>query len=74
MPAFVSAGIMAFSTATSAFGTAFTLANQFDIMPIVMYNEYTMSFRIGKASAMAIVIGLICLALSLINRKIIERG
>ncbi len=74
MPAFVSAGILAFSTATSAFGTAFTLANQFDIIPIVMYNEYTMSFRIGKASAMAIVIGLICFLLSLANRKIMERS
>lgn len=73
MPVFASAGILAFSTATSAFGTAFTLANQFDIMPIVMYNEYTMSFRIGKASAMAIVIGVICFALSLVYRRLIER-
>lgn len=73
MPSFVSAGILAFSTATSAFGTAFTLANQFDIIPIVMYNEYTMSFRIGKASAMAIVIGLMCFLLSLAYRRIMER-
>lgn len=74
MPAFVSAGILAFSTATSAFGTAFTLANQFDIIPIVMYNEYTMSFRIGKASAMAMVIGLMCFLLNIAYRRLMERG
>lgn len=73
VPSFVSAGILAFSTATSAFGTAFTLANQFDIIPIVMYNEYTMSFRIGKASAMAMTIGLMCFLLNLVYRRIMER-
>jgi putative spermidine/putrescine transport system permease protein len=73
-PVFVSAGALSFSTTMSAFGTAFTLANQFEILPIVMYNEFTLNFRLAEASAMAIIIGIICVILNMVYRSIMEKG
>jgi len=72
-PVFVSAAALSFYTSMSAFGTAFTLANQFEIIPIVMYNEFTLNFKIQEASAMAIVIGIICIVLNMVYRSIMER-
>jgi putative spermidine/putrescine transport system permease protein len=73
MPVFVSAAALSFYTSMSAFGTAFTLANQFEILPIVMYNEFTLNFKIAEASAMAILIGVICVSLNMVYRNIIEK-
>jgi putative spermidine/putrescine transport system permease protein len=73
-PVFVSAAALSFYTTMSAFGAAFTLANQFEIMPIVMYNEFTLNFRIAEASAMAIIIGIICVVLNMVYRGIMEKN
>ena len=72
-PAFISAGALAFSTSMSAFGTAFTLANQFNIFPILMYNEYTLFFKVEMASAIAIVIGILCITTNYGCRFLLER-
>lgn len=73
-PIFIASGALAFSTSMSAFGTAFTLANDFNILPILMYNEFTLSFKIEAASAIAVVIGIICVLMNLANRIMLERG
>jgi putative spermidine/putrescine transport system permease protein len=73
-PVFVSAAALSFYTTMSAFGTAFTLANQFEIIPIVMYNEFTLNFKIAEASAMAIIIGIICVVLNMVYRSIMEKS
>lgn len=73
MPVFVSASAIAFCTSMSAFGTAFTLANNFEIIPILMYTEYTNYFNISVASAMAIFIGLVCVLLNMLARLILEK-
>lgn len=72
-PIFISAGTLAFSTSMSAFGTAFTLANQFEILPILMYNEFTLNFNIEVASAVAIVIGMICVLMNMGYRLLLEK-
>lgn len=72
-PVFVSASALSFYTSMGAFGTAFTLANQFEIIPIVMYTDFTLNFRIASASAMAIMIGVICVALNMLSRTLLER-
>ncbi len=64
---------LAFCTCMSAFGTAFTLANQFEIIPITMYTEYTNYFNITGASAMAIFIGVVSVILNMIARTILEK-
>lgn len=73
IPVFISAAALSFYTSMSAFGTAFTLANQFEIIPIVMYNEFTLNFKLAEASAMAIVIGFICIVLNMVSRTILEK-
>ena len=73
IPVFVSAAALSFYTSMGAFGTAFTLANQFEIIPIVMYTDFTLNFKIASASAMAILIGVICVALNMVSRVLVER-
>lgn len=73
MPVFVSATSITFSISMSAFGTAFTLANQFEILPILMYTEYTNYFDIGSASALAILIAVISLALNSLAHFVLEK-
>lgn len=73
-PALVSAGALSFATSMSAFGTAFTLAQNISVLPVLMYTEYTLSFQIEAASAMAITLGVITLLFNYIYRIIGERG
>ncbi len=74
MPIFTSAGAIAFSTSMSAFGTAFTLSNQFDILPILMYTEFTLNFNIEVASAIAVVIGIIVVTINSGYQAVLKKG
>lgn len=58
VPAMVGAGAMSFATSMGAFGTAFTLATQIDVLPITIYNEFTNYANIPVAAALSIVLGL----------------
>jgi len=73
-PALESAGALSFATSMSAFGTAFTLAQNISVLPVLMYTEYTLSFQIEAASAMAITLGVITLLFNYAYRTIGERG
>lgn len=69
-PAILSAGSLSFATAMGAFGTAFTLARGFTVLPIAIYNQYTLFFNIGLASAMAIVLALFTLLMLYLYRSL----
>lgn len=56
-PAFISAGAICFATAVGAFGTAFTLATRINVLPMVIYTEFTLSANIAMASALSFVLG-----------------
>lgn len=56
-PAFISAGAICFATAVGAFGTAFTLAARVDVLPMVIYTEFTLSANIAMAAALSFVLG-----------------
>ncbi len=58
-PGLISSGAICFATAMGAFGTAFTLATDIDVLPIVIYTEFTLSANIAMASALSIFLGLI---------------
>ncbi|NLY28499.1 MAG: ABC transporter permease [Alcaligenaceae bacterium] len=58
-PAFIASGAICFATAVSAFGTAFTLAARINVMPMVIYTEFTMSANIAMAAALSFVLGLV---------------
>ena len=50
-------------------GTAFTLATKIDVLPMVIYTEFTLSANIAMASALSVVLGLVTWALLLIARS-----
>lgn len=58
-PAFFASGAICFATAMGAFGTAFTLATNIDVLPMVIYTEFTLNANIAMAAALSIVLGLI---------------
>jgi putative spermidine/putrescine transport system permease protein len=53
-----------------AFGTAFTLATNIDVIPMVIYTEFTLSANIAMAAALSIVLGIVTWALLLIARSL----
>ena len=56
-PAFVASGAIAFATAMGAFGTAFTLAARSDVLPMVIYTEFTLDANIAMAAALSVGLG-----------------
>ncbi len=58
-PALISAGAICFATAVGAFGTAFTLATRINVLPMVIYTEFTLSANISMAAALSFVLGAI---------------
>ena len=70
MPSLIAAGAIAFATAMGAFGTAFTLATNIDVIPMVIYTEFTLSANIAMAAALSIVLGIVTWALLLIARNL----
>lgn len=68
-PAMIAAGAIAFATAMGAFGTAFTLATNIDVLPMVIYTEFTLSANIAMASALSVLLGIVTWALLLLARS-----
>jgi len=58
-PAIVASGAIAFATAMGAFGTAFTLATNIDVLAMLIYTEFTLSANIAMASALSVGLGLV---------------
>jgi putative spermidine/putrescine transport system permease protein len=59
LPALISSGAICFATSVGAFGTAFTLATSIDVLPMVIYNEFTGYANFAMAAALSMVLGLI---------------
>ena len=58
-PALISAGAICFATSMGAFGTAFTLATNINVLPITIYTEFTNYANFSIAAALSIVLGVI---------------
>lgn len=69
-PALIAAGAIAFATAMGAFGTAFTLAANIDVLPIIIYTEFTLFANFAMASALSVCLGLVTWVLLLIARSL----
>ncbi len=67
-PALIAAGAIAFATAMGAFGTAFTLATNIDVLPMVIYTEFTLSANIAMAAALSVLLGIITWAMLFLAR------
>lgn len=68
-PAIVASGAIAFATAMGAFGTAFTLANNIDVLPMLIYTEFTLSANIAMAAALSVGLGLVAWAILALARS-----
>ncbi len=69
LPALVASGAICFATSMGAFGTAFTLATDIDVLPMTIYNEYTNYANFAMASALSIVLGAITWAAMALARS-----
>lgn len=67
-PALLSSGAICFATSMGAFGTAFTLATQINVLPLTIYNEFTNYANFSMAAALSIVLGLITWAVLALAR------
>ena len=70
MPSLIAAGAIDFATAMGAFGTAFTLATNIDVLPTVIYTEFTLSANIAMVAALSIILGIVTWILLLIARSL----
>ena len=68
-PAIAASGAIAFATAMGAFGTAFTLATNIDVLPMLIYTEFTLSANIAMAAALSIGLGLVAWAILALARS-----
>jgi len=68
-PAFLASGAIAFATAMGAFGTAFTLATDIDVLPMLIYTEFTLSANIAMAAALSVGLGLVTWAILALARS-----
>lgn len=69
MPAFIASGAIAFATAMGAFGTAFTLATDVAVLPMLIYTEFTLSANIALAAALSVGLGLVTWAILALARS-----
>ncbi|MEM8665557.1 MAG: ABC transporter permease [Pseudomonadota bacterium] len=58
-PSLIASGAIAFATAMGAFGTAFTLATDIDVLPMLIYTEFTLQANFAAAGALSIMLGLV---------------
>jgi putative spermidine/putrescine transport system permease protein len=58
-PAFIASGAIAFATAMGAFGTAFTLATNIDVLPMLIYTEFTLAANFATSAALSVGLGII---------------
>jgi len=58
-PGLIASGAICFATSMGAFGTAFTLATNIDVLPMTIYTEFTLNANIASAASLSIILGLI---------------
>ncbi|TDR93052.1 ABC transporter permease subunit [Enterovirga rhinocerotis] len=68
-PAMYTGGALCFATAMGAFGTAFTLATTVDVIPMLIYTEFTLATNASMAAAISIALGFITWAALAIARS-----
>lgn len=73
-PAIISSGAICFATSMGAFGTAFTLATQINVLPLTIYNEFTNYANFAAAASLSIVLGLITWAALAAARSLAGAG
>ena len=68
-PTTIACGAIIFATSMGAFGTAFTLASKFEVLPITIYNEFTNYANFALAASLSITLGLITWLVLFLTRQ-----
>lgn len=68
-PTAMAVGAMLFATAMGAFGTAFTLASRFEVLPITIYNEFTNHANFALAASLSLALGLMTWGVLFLARR-----
>ncbi len=58
-PGLIASSAICFATSMGAFGTAFTLATNIDVLPMTIYTEFTLNANIAGAASLSITLGLV---------------
>lgn len=74
LPTTGSCAAMVFATAMGAFGTAFTLASRYEVLPITIYNEFTNYANFALAASLSMALGLLTWAVLWVGRRLGERA
>ncbi|MBF7682448.1 ABC transporter permease [Acinetobacter sp. B5B] len=69
-PAIVSSMAICFATSIGAFGTAFTLGTNLDVLPLTIYGEFTNYANFTVSAALSVLMGLICWLTLIMTRKL----
>jgi putative spermidine/putrescine transport system permease protein len=69
-PALLASGALCFATAMGAFGTAFTLATRIDVMPMLIYTEFTLQANFAAAASLSIALGCVTWLILAVARMI----
>ena len=73
-PALISAGAISFATSMGAFGTAFTLATRIDVLPMVIYTEFTLGVNLAAAAGLSLLLGAVTWAALALARSAAGAG
>jgi putative spermidine/putrescine transport system permease protein len=68
-PTALAVGAILFATSMGAFGTAFTLASRYEVLPITIYNEFTNYANFALAASLSITLGLMTWAVLFVARR-----
>lgn len=68
-PTALAVGAILFATAMGAFGTAFTLASRYEVLPITIYNEFTNYANFALAASLSIALGVMTWAVLFVARR-----
>ena len=69
-PTALAVGAILFATAMGAFGTAFTLASRYEVLPITIYNEFTNYANFALAASLSIALGLMTWLVLFLARRL----
>ena len=73
-PTTVACGAIVFATAMGAFGTAFTLASKFEVLPITIYGEFTNYANFALAASLSIALGVMTWLVLFLARRLTGRS
>ncbi len=68
-PTTLACAAIVFATSMGAFGTAFTLATKFEVLPITIYSEFTNYANFALAASLSIALGLVTWVVMYVARR-----